>query len=194
MKKTISLPVPSGLFSWEKLQAVSGSQNFLIGFITLIFGFLAANNLEVVDVTQVETFWQAVKTGELNLIIPIILVNFVNPIMKIVSSGGFDWQGIKNSPNFWTNIATVVLSITATFGLIIPEEALTGFLDAIVGQNASFIEIIIAFVLNLGNVFFHFFFDDDDDKLVVEDKEVEVIDTKITTKEPKKIVPSKVEA
>lgn len=181
----LTAPVPATRkFVAIKAQKIAGSQNFIMAAITLIFSFLAANNLQVVDLNQVETFWEAIKSGDLNLIIPIVVVNVINPVMKIISSGGFNWQAIKNSPNFWANVATTILAVTAILGLIIPEEALTGFLDAVIGKNASFVEIVIAFIIHLGNTLFHFFFDDDDDNIVV-DAEVEEIVTVDKTKDKK---------
>lgn len=176
-----------------KFQAVAGSKNAFAAIVTLIFGFFAVNGIKV-DTSQVTGVIDAINSGNISLILPILVVNFLNPITTIVKNGGPDWKGMLNSPNFWTQVITTVLSVFAIFGLVIPEEALTGFLDAVIGKNASFIEIVIAFVIHLGNFVFHLFFDDDDEKAVIEDKEIEVIETTKTSPNPKKLTPSIKEA
>ena len=144
-------------FYRSKWAATMDSRNFLVTLISLILLTLEFNNLGTgIDA---ETIWEAFASGELGRILSIVLVNFLNPIMKIIR-GEASWSfGFLKSKNFWTQALTGIFVLLAGLGIAFPDGAAASLVEAIFG--GSFEAISIAIVINVINPLYHFFFDRD---------------------------------
>jgi hypothetical protein len=82
------------------------------------------------------------------------VLNFANPILKLISKASeWSWDFTK-SANFWTQVATVVLAGIAIFGLEFPEGAGPELVQAYYTNQFSIISVAI--VINLVNPIYHF--------------------------------------
>lgn len=134
------------------------SSNFLTSLISLALLFITYQQIPV-NISAEETFSQLQGKNFITAILTVIIPNFFNPLMKLIgkiTSGGFDWGFIK-SPNFWTQILTVVLaSVTAITGIEFGGDA-PGQLVASWGDGA--LAFVMAMLINIINPLWHFFFD-----------------------------------
>lgn len=141
----------------SKFAATMESRNFFVSLITLLFLALGYNGLD--PGIDADTLLDAILSGELGPIVSIILVNFLNPIMKIIR-GEVEWSwSFLKSKNFWTQTITAILMLLTGFGIVFPDGAAAQLVDAIFG--GSFDAISVAIVLNIINPLYHFFFDRD---------------------------------
>jgi hypothetical protein len=128
------------------------SQNFFVSLVTLVLLAFEANNLTLnVSADQiVDTF----LTRDAGAILSLVVLNFANPILKLISrTAEWDW-GFTRSANFWTQVATVVLAGIAIFGLEFPEGAGPELVQAYYTNQFSIISVAI--VINLVNPIYHF--------------------------------------
>lgn len=128
------------------------SQNFFVSLVTLLLLAFEANQLTVnVTAEQVVSVFASQDAGA---IISLIFLNFLNPVMKILSkTQEWSWGFIK-SANFWTQVVTVILAGVAIFGLQFPEGAAPELVEAYYSKQFSIISVAI--VVNLINPIYHF--------------------------------------
>jgi len=128
------------------------SQNFFVSLVTLILLAFEANALSVnVGAEQIVSVLASKDAGA---IISLFVLNFINPIMKLLSkTQEWDW-GFLKSPNFWTQSLTVVLAAVAIFGLQLPEDAAPELVSAYYSQQFSIISVAV--VINIINPIYHF--------------------------------------
>lgn len=112
----------------KKLSATLGSQNFLITALSLLLLALQSNNIETGYTAEgiVDLF----KDANLTSIVVLLLVNFLNPIIKLVNSiikKEWSWAFLR-SQNFQTQILSVG---TILFSLFL-DEVSTGIVTTIV--------------------------------------------------------------
>jgi len=129
------------------------SQNFFVSLVTLLLLAFEANQLTVnVSAEQVVSVFASQDAGA---IISLIFLNFLNPVMKILSKAQeWSWEFLK-SANFWTQVVTVALAGVAIFGLQFPEGAAPELVEAYYSKQFSIISVAI--VVNLINPIYHFF-------------------------------------
>jgi hypothetical protein len=128
------------------------SQNFFVSLVTLILLAFEANALSVnVGAEQIVSVLASKDAGA---IISLFVLNFINPIMKLLNkTQEWDW-GFLKSPNFWTQSLTVVLAAVAIFGLQLPEDAAPELVSAYYSQQFSIISVAV--VINIINPIYHF--------------------------------------
>ena len=128
------------------------SQNFFVSLVTLILLAFEANALSVnVGAEQIVSVLGSKDAGA---IISLFVLNFINPIMKLLNkTQEWDW-GFLKSPNFWTQALTVVLAAVAIFGLQLPEDAAPELVSAYYSQQFSLISVAV--VINIINPIYHF--------------------------------------
>jgi len=128
------------------------SQNFFVSLVTLILLAFEANALSVnVGAEQIVSVLASKDAGA---IISLFVLNFINPIMKLLNkTQEWDWGFIK-SPNFWTQALTVVLAAVAIFGLQFPGDAAPELVSAYYSQQFSIISVAV--VINIINPIYHF--------------------------------------
>jgi nitrous oxidase accessory protein NosD len=128
------------------------SQNFFVSLVTLLLLAFEANQLTVnVSAEQVVSVFASQDAGA---IISLIFLNFLNPVMKILSKAQeWSWEFLK-SANFWTQVVTVALAGVAIFGLQFPEGAAPELVEAYYSKQFSIISVAI--VVNLINPIYHF--------------------------------------
>lgn len=112
----------------KKLSATLGSQNFLITALSLLLLALQSNNIETGYTAEgiVDLF----KDANLTSIVVLLIVNFLNPIIKLVNSiikKEWSWAFLR-SQNFQTQILSVG---TILFSLFL-DEVSTGIVTTIV--------------------------------------------------------------
>lgn len=139
----------------QKLQATLSSQNFFVSLISVILLAFELNNLSLG--VGAEQIVDTVSSGDVGRIAALFLVNFLNPILKLVQKTAQWTWGFLRSPNFWTQLATVVLVALSGLGIVFPDGAASGVVDAIF--TGEFQAIGIALVVNVFNPLYHFFFD-----------------------------------
>jgi len=141
---------------WKaKVADTAGSRNFFVSFVSVLLLMLEMNGLgtgadpgNIVD---------AITSADLGRILSILLLNFLNPIMKIIQKQvEWSWDFLR-SPNFWTQVATTLLIGITMFGIAFPDGAAADLVDAIFG--GEFQVIAIALIINVLNPLWHFFFD-----------------------------------
>jgi hypothetical protein len=128
------------------------SQNFFVSLVTLVLLAFEANNLTLnVSAEQVvDTF----LTRDAGAILSLVVLNFANPILKLISKASeWSWDFTK-SANFWTQVATVVLAGIAIFGLEFPADAAPELVQSYYTNQFSIISVAI--VINLVNPIYHF--------------------------------------
>lgn len=128
------------------------SQNFFVSLVTLILLAFEANALSVnVGAEQIVSVLASKDAGA---IISLFVLNFINPIMKLLNkTQEWDW-GFLKSANFWTQALTVVLAAVAIFGLQLPEDAAPELVSAYYTQQFSIISVAV--VINIINPIYHF--------------------------------------
>lgn len=138
-----------------KITSTLESRNFFVSLVSIVLLALEANNLSLG--TDAGTIIDTVASADVGRIVSLVLVNFLNPIMKIVTkTASWSWDFLK-SPNFWTQVATVVLVGLSLLGILFPEGAAANIVQAIFGKE--FLAIAVALVINLINPLYHFIFD-----------------------------------
>lgn len=148
---TTNIQTPKG-----KLFDMAGSSNVLVSIITL---FILALNLNGASIPEgaAHSIADAFASQNMIAIISVLVPNLVNPILKIIRAGGWSFDRIKKSMNFWTQAATVVLAGISGFGIAFPDGAAAEIVNAI--SIGDFGVIAIAFVINVINPLYHYFFD-----------------------------------
>jgi hypothetical protein len=141
--------------TFTKLQATLDSRNFFVSLISLVLLTLEANDLSIG--TDADSVYDAFASGELGRILSLVLINFLNPLMKIIrGEAGWSW-GFLKSWNFRTQALTAVLIFFTGIGVVFPDGAVANLIDALAGGELNL--IIIALVANIINPFIHFFRD-----------------------------------
>ena len=139
----------------QKIIDTLGSRNFYVSLVTLVLLAFEANNLPI-NINPGELV-DTVLTRDLGGILSILLLNFLNPIMKLANKmATWSWAFLR-SPNFWTQITTVLLSLIAVTGITFPEGAAAELVTSVFG--GSFNVIAMAVLVNVINPLYHFFFD-----------------------------------
>jgi len=129
------------------------SRNFLVSIVSLVLLSFQANHINV-DVGAGEIV-DVVMSKDLGAILSLAVLNLINPIMKLASkSTTWDW-GFTKSPNFWTQVLTVVLVLIAGVGIPFPENASAELITA--WASKEFSVIAIAIIVNVANPLYHFF-------------------------------------
>lgn len=139
----------------EKMKQTLDSRNFFVSLVSLILLAFTSNGLEIgVDADQIVS---TINGQDMGAIVALLAVNFFNPVLKIFSKGfDFKWTFFK-SPNFITQVITVVLSLVSLLGVVFPAEAATAVSDSLLTRE--FLPIAMALVINVANPVWHFFFD-----------------------------------
>lgn len=128
------------------------SKNFLVSIITLVLLAFEANSLQVN--VKPEQIADVLLNRDLGGIIALIVMNFLNPIMKLATKAAkWDW-GFLKSPNFWTQGLTVILVLIATFGIDFPNNAAPALVTAY--YSKQFTVIAMALLINIVNPVYHF--------------------------------------
>jgi len=112
----------------NKLSNVLQSRNFFVTLVSIILLVLQYNAIEV-DYTAEGIVDMFSGTTLANALV-LALVNFINPIMKIISklaNKTFDW-GFKNSTNFITQVLTLITVVVAVFF----DEIAAGMIAALI--------------------------------------------------------------
>lgn len=141
-----------------KLTATLNSRNFFVSLISIILMAIELNGFNVnVEPGQI---YDAIDLGQVSTIVSIFFVNFLNPILKLASkAASWTWDFLK-SPNFITQVITVILIGLTGLGIVFPQGAAANVVDAIF--QGGFETIMVALVVNIINPLYHFFFDRDD--------------------------------
>jgi hypothetical protein len=128
------------------------SRNFFVSLITLMLLAFEANSLSInLGADQVVSVLESRDAGA---IISLLFINFLNPIMKLVSKAQeWSWDFLK-SANFWTQLVTVGLAGTAILGLEYPADAAPELVQAYYTNQFSIISVAV--VINLINPIYHF--------------------------------------
>lgn len=136
-----------------KLQATLDSRNFFVSLVSLILLTFELNNIGTgADPDQIV---EAVSAGDFGRILSIFFLNFLNPIMKLISKAAtWTWNFLK-STNFWTQVITTVLTAVAMLGVVFPEGAAANLSDAFLGGEIGV--ILTALIINVVNPIIHFF-------------------------------------
>lgn len=138
-----------------KLTATLNSKNFFVSLISIILMAIELNGFSVN--TTPDELYNAIDLGQVSTIVSIFFVNFLNPILKLASKAAtWTWDFLK-SPNFITQIVTVVLIGLAGLGIVFPQGAAANVVNAIF--QGGFETIVVALVVNILNPLYHFFFD-----------------------------------
>jgi hypothetical protein len=112
----------------NKLSNVLQSRNFFVTIVSIILLVLQYNAIEV-DYTAEGIVDMFSSTTLANALV-LALVNFINPIMKIVKKlvdKTFDWS-FKNSTNFITQVLTLITVVVAVFF----DEIAAGMIAALI--------------------------------------------------------------
>ena len=128
------------------------SQNFFVSLVPLVLLAFEANSLTLnVSADQVV---DTLLSRDAGAILSLVVLNFANPILKLISRTS-EWDcGFTRSANFWTQVATVVLAGIAIFGLEFPADAAPELVSAYYTNQFSVISVAI--VINLVNPIYHF--------------------------------------
>ena len=133
-------------------KSVLQSKNFLVSIITLVLLAFEANSLQVN--VKPEQVADVLLNRDLGAIIALVVMNFLNPIMKLATKAAkWDWGFVK-SPNFWTQGLTVVLVLIASFGIDFPKNAAPALVTAY--YSKQFTVIAMALLINVVNPIYHF--------------------------------------
>ena len=133
-------------------KSVLKSKNFLVSIITLVLLAFEANSLPIN--VKPEQIADVVLSQDFGAIIALVVMNFLNPIMKLATKATkWDW-GFLKSPNFWTQGLTVVLVIIAAFGIDFPNNAAPALVTAYYSKQFSI--IAMAILINVVNPIYHF--------------------------------------
>lgn len=138
-----------------KLIATLNSRNFFVSLISILLLAIELNGFPVS--TDAGQIFDAVGAGQVSAIISIFFVNFLNPILKLASKAKkWTWDFLK-SPNFITQVVTVILIGLTGLGISFPDGAAAAIVDSIF--QGGFQTIVVALVVNILNPLYHFFFD-----------------------------------
>lgn len=141
----------------SKLTETLNSRNFFVSLISIILMAIELNGFNVnVEPSEI---YDAIDLGQVSTIVSIFFVNFLNPILKLASkAASWTWDFLK-SPNFITQVVTVILIGLAGLGIAFPQGAAANVVDSIF--QGGFETIAVALVVNILNPLYHFFFDRD---------------------------------
>jgi len=138
-----------------KVEATLNSRNFFISLLSVLLMAIELNGFNVS--TDAGQIYDAIDAGQVSTIVSIFFVNFLNPILKLASkTASWSW-GFLKSPNFLTQVATVLLVGLAGLGIAFPDGAAAAVVDSIF--QGGFQTIVVALVINILNPLYHFFFD-----------------------------------
>ncbi len=133
-------------------KSVLESKNFLVSIITLVLLAFEANSLQVN--VKPEQIADTILNRDLGAILALVVMNFLNPIMKLATKAAkWDWGFVK-SPNFWTQALTVVLVLVAVLGIEFPKNAAPELVAAYYSKQFSVIGM--ALLINVFNPIYHF--------------------------------------
>ena len=145
---------------YKKLKDTAGSQNFFVSLISVLLLSFELNGLNTG--ADPEQIYDAVTSGDTGRILSIVLLNFLNPVLKLVQ-GDATWSwGFLRSPNFWTQVTTTILLGVTMLGVVFPDGAAGNLVNAIFG--GTFETIAVTVVVNILNPLYHFFFDNNDEE------------------------------
>lgn len=137
----------------SKVVATLNSRNFFVSLVSLMLLAFTANDLGIT--TTADQLVETVASKNTGAIIALFFMNFLNPILKLVSKG-FQWSwDFVRSTNFWTQVLTTVLSAVSLAGVAFPADAPTELVDAV--QSKDFLTIYSAIGVNILNSLWHFF-------------------------------------
>lgn len=112
----------------SKLTSTLDSRNFFVTLISILLAALQFNSIETGYTA--EGIFDLFKDANLSSALILLVVNFLNPIMKIVNkviNKGFDWSFVK-SRNFVTQVLSLLtILISALF-----DEITVGIISALV--------------------------------------------------------------
>lgn len=112
----------------SKLTSTLDSRNFFVTLISIVLAALQFNSIETGYTA--EGIFDLFKDANLSSALILLVVNFLNPIMKIVNkviNKGFDWSFVK-SRNFVTQVLSLLtILISALF-----DEITVGIISALV--------------------------------------------------------------
>lgn len=134
------------------IQPSFDSKNFFVNLITVLFIALNANDAGI-PLDLAPEAYEAIRSGNLTLILVTLLPNLINPITKVFGKP-FSWSFLS-SQNFIINMATVVLLGVSGLGILFPDNAAQQLIEAIFGKD--FQTIAIALVINIVNPIYIWF-------------------------------------
>jgi uncharacterized membrane protein len=145
----------------EKIKQTLDSRNFFVSLVSLILLAFTSNGLEVgVNSDQIVNI---IGSNDMGAIVALLAVNFFNPVLRLLSKGfKFEWTFLK-SPNFLTQVFTVLLALIALLGVVFPPDAANQVSEAF--STHEFAPIAMALVINVANPIWHFFFDKGNPKI-----------------------------
>jgi len=112
----------------SKITSTLDSRNFFVTLISIVLAALQFNSIETGYTA--EGIFDLFKDANLSSALILLVVNFLNPIMKIVNkviNKGFDWSFVK-SRNFVTQVLSLLtILISALF-----DEITVGIISALV--------------------------------------------------------------
>ena len=139
----------------QKVSETLNSRNFFVSLVTLVLLGLQSNGI-FLDVNPDE-LTDTILSRDVMGILAVLLVNGLNPILKILSKAQkWSWDFLR-SPNFITQAFTVVLAALAFFGMGMPKEQ-GGVVAALLRDN-DWLLLGGAITVHVGNSAWHFFFD-----------------------------------
>ncbi len=140
---------------WQKVLATTDSRNFYVSLVSIVLFIFDFNQLGL-NLTP-EAIVDAILSGDSNALL-LMLVNFINPILKIINNTAeWSWSFLR-SWNFWIQVGTGVLfAATLYIGIEFPDNAVTEISEAL--QSGVIGTITLAFVVNILNPILHFIFD-----------------------------------
>lgn len=139
----------------KEIKPRSESRNFFVSLVTLALLGISLASGENINVTPDE-FTGALESGNVATILILVVVNLLNPIMKIVGKAqrGELNTDFLSSPNFLTQALTVVLTGVALVGIAFPPESASDVITAF--QTKDFVTIWTALGINIFNPVYHF--------------------------------------
>lgn len=148
----------------SKTKDTLASRNFFVALASTLLMALQANNLQV-DIDP-GNLVDTLLGGDLMGIVSVLLLNFLNPAMKLISRAGeWSWDFLK-SPNFLTQAFTVLLAALALIGLSMPADiAATELL-----HEQSWGLLSLAIFTHVANSVYHIAFDRTRNRVGEEDK------------------------
>jgi hypothetical protein len=139
----------------QKVSETLNSRNFFVSLVTLILIGLQGNGI-FLDINP-DDLTDTILSRDLMGILAVLVVNGLNPILKLLSKAQrWSWDFLR-SPNFITQAFTVVLTALAFFGMAIPKSQ-GGVVSALIRDN-DWLLLGAAITVHVGNSAWHFFFD-----------------------------------
>lgn len=138
-----------------KVLSTLDSRNFFVSLVSIFLLSFELNGLSTgADPGQVV---DAISAKDIGLIASLVLLNFLNPVLKLIQkTASWSWAFLK-SPNFWTQVGTTVIAGLAMLGIQFPDGAASEVVSSIFSGDVQ--AIMIALVINVINPLYHFFFD-----------------------------------